>query len=417
MEFSVAIFPDIQDENCQTAAERYARISNSLRDTLAVLNSNRELEEILEFIVNQAKDLLEADAVAIYTPAPQKDLLQIQASLGLSEDYAQFAKIPMGMLATGYASLTRLPMFISDIEKPSERTKLPLDEERSLILQKFSEYFRALLAVPLIFPQGEVYGTLDLYFKKPHAFLDEEINLAKAYADQTILAIDNARLRARVKKAAALAERDRIARDLHDTVTQELFSLSIIADVLPTLWQADPDTGNQALDEIKQLARGALAEMRALLFELRPAALLTTELEQLIRQLCDSFEGRTRIQIQFEYKELNCMVPADIKVAFYRIVQESLHNVQKHARATEVTIFLGKLDASKKPCRSIENQDPARTSHIQLIIQDNGRGFDTANVGPEHFGLKIIQERAESINADLVFESSPGAGTKVEIIW
>jgi two-component system nitrate/nitrite sensor histidine kinase NarX len=111
------------------------------------------------------------------------------------------------------------------------------------------------------------------------------------------------------------------------------------------------------------------------------------------------------------------MVPADIKVAFYRLVQESLHTVQKHARATEVNIFLGKLDASKRPCRTIEHQDPARTSHIQLIIQDNGMGFDTACIKPEHFGLKIIQERAESINADLLFESSPGAGTKIEIIW
>jgi len=82
-----------------------------------------------------------------------------------------------------------------------------------------------------------------------------------------------------------------------------------------------------------------------------------------------------------------------------------------------VSIYLGKLDASKKPCRSIENQDPARTSHVQLVIQDNGKGFDTTSVSPEHFGLKIIQERAESINAELIFESSPGAGTRVEIIW
>ena len=409
--------PITKDDNCQSMAERYARISNSLRDTLAVLNSNRELEEILEFIVNQARDLLEADAVAIYTPSPQKDVLHIQASQGLSEEYIQFAKIPLGMLATGYATEIRQPVFLSDIQLPSEKDKLHMDEERSLIIQKFSETFRALLAVPLIFPHGEVYGTLDLYYQQPRGFEEEELNLAKAYADQTILAIDNARLRARVKKAATLAERDRLARDLHDTVTQELFSLSIITDVLPTLWMANPENGKAALNEIKQLARGALAEMRTLLLELRPTALLTAEMDQLIRQLCDSFEGRTRIPIQFIYEETHCMIPADIKVAFYRIVQESLHNVQKHAHASQVSVFLGKTDASKKPCRSTETQDPARTSHIQLIIQDNGIGFDTNNVSAEHFGLKIIQERAELIHADLFFETSPGAGTKVEIIW
>jgi two-component system nitrate/nitrite sensor histidine kinase NarX len=397
--------------------ERYARISSSLRDTLAVLNSNRELEEILEFIVSQAKDLMEADAVAIYTPAIQKDMLHIEASLGLPDEYIQTAVIPMGMLATGYATQIHKPVFLTDITLPSEKEKLFMDAERALVMQKFSQHFRALLAVPLIFSKGEIYGTLDLYYNEPRNFMEEEIDLAKAYADQTILAIDNARLRARIKKAAVMAERDRLARDLHDTVTQELFSLSLVADVLPTLWKDNPVTAELALDEIKQLSKGALAEMRSLLLELRPTALLNTDLDQLIRQLCDSFEGRTRIRVHFDSQPINCIIPADSKMAFYRIIQETLNNTQKHAHATEVSISLSMIDSSSTPFHNREDKDPSQCGHIRIIIQDNGVGFNKDDVSPEHFGLKIIQERADSINADLIYDSKPGLGTRVEIIW
>jgi len=413
----MVFLPTTKDDNCQSAVERYSRISSSLRDTLAILNSNRDLEEILTFIVKQAKELMEADAVAIYTPAGQKEMLHIQASLGLPEEYIQFAKIPLGMLATGYATQTRQPVFFTDSLLPSEQLKFKMDEERTLVMEKFSQIFRALLAVPLLFPNGEVYGTLDLYFTKPRDFQEDDINLAKAYADQTILAIDNARLRSRAKRAAVLAERDRLARDLHDTVTQELFSLSLIADVMPTLWENDLATGKLALEEMKQLSRGALAEMRTLLLELRPTALLNSELDQLIRQLCDSFEGRMRIPIHFEHQVINCVIPADTKMAFYRIVQESLHNVQKHAHATEIHVSLSTFDSSTKPCRQLEDLDPSRTSRIQLIIQDNGVGFDKTQVSRDNLGLKIIQERADTIRADLTFDSKPGQGTRIEIIW
>jgi len=114
---------------------------------------------------------------------------------------------------------------------------------------------------------------------------------------------------------------------------------------------------------------------------------------------------------------IDCVIPADTKMAFYRIVQEALHNVQKHAHATEIHVSLSTFDASTKPCRQLEDLDPSRTSRIQLIIQDNGVGFDKTQVSREHFGLKIIQERADSIHADLNFDSNPGLGTRIEIVW
>lgn len=124
-----------------------------------------------------------------------------------------------------------------------------------------------------------------------------------------------------------------------------------------------------------------------------------------------------RIPIHFEHQVINCVIPADTKMAFYRIVQESLHNVQKHAHATEIHVSLSTFDSSTKPCRQLEDLDPSRTSRIQLIIQDNGVGFDKTQVSRDNLGLKIIQERADTIRADLTFDSKPGQGTRIEIIW
>ncbi len=403
--------------DCRSALERNIQISNSLRETLSALNSNRELEEILDFIVQQAKELLEADAVAIYTPVGKSDILEIVASLGLSTDYIEIARIPMGTLATGYATLTRQPAFISDVNLPSDRIELPLDEEREKILKKFSQQFRSLLAIPLVFTQGEVYGTLDLYFKTPHQFSEEEISLGKAYADQTILAIENARLRSRAKKAAAIAERDRLARDLHDTVTQTLFSISWIADILPLLTQNDPKGAQDAIMELKHLSRGALAEMRSLLFELRPTALLTVELEQLIQQLADAFRGQTKIDVNVEFHPLQWVIPADIKIAFYRIVQEALQNVKRHAHASLVNIYFGEIESSNYPINNLLPEEEQQRQRLRLVIQDNGSGFDSKVVSADHFGLNIIRERSVAIQAVLKIDSKPGTGTTIEVVW
>ncbi len=398
------------------SSDREHRLAASLRETLAVLNSTRSLDDILHFIVHQARELLSAQAVAIYRPVGKQGLLQIQAQEGLSEDYVREARIPLGMLATGCATLNCEPVAIPDVKKALEEHNVDVDEEHEAILIKLLQNYQALLAVPLIFPRGEVYGSLDLYYDMPREFSEEDISLARVYSDQVILAIDNARLKQRLEQAAILGERDRLARDLHDTVTQTLFSASLIADVLPVLWEQDQDHGRIALRELSQLSRGAMAEMRTLLYELRPSALLSADIFTLIQQLVDAFISRTRIQVHCEIEKCDCSMPSDVKIALYRIAQELLTNIEKYAQATQVEVYFGLQKPRLLSKRSSQHCRLCQKC-VHLAVCDNGKGFDTALITSDHMGLRIIRERTEEINAALLIESAPGEGARVEIEW
>jgi PAS domain S-box-containing protein len=198
---------------------------------------------------------------------------------------------------------------------------------------------------------------------------------------------------------AVIADRTRLARDLHDAVTQTLFSASLIAEVLPELWDMDVEGAKDSTEELRQLTRGALAEMRTLLLELRPDTLTQTRLSDLIRQLCEAFIGRSRLPIKLNI-EGDCRLPPEVQVAYYRIAQESLNNVFKYARATQVDV-----DLAISP------------SSVRVEVRDNGVGFDISTTKPTSLGMRIMHERAEAIGADFHISSTPGAGTCVEVTW
>jgi signal transduction histidine kinase len=198
---------------------------------------------------------------------------------------------------------------------------------------------------------------------------------------------------------AVVAERTRLARELHDAVTQTLFSASLIAEVLPDLYAADPREGSQSAEELRQLTRGALAEMRTLLLELRPAVVTQARLEDLVRQLIEATIGRARLPVQF-HVEGQRPIPDDVKVAIYRIAQESLNNVVKYAKARQVMVDL--------------RQHPLG---VRLTVSDDGVGFDERTIGPGHLGQRIMRERAEAISARLSVHSELGEGTVVTVIW
>lgn len=208
-----------------------------------------------------------------------------------------------------------------------------------------------------------------------------------------------ATLAQKAAEEAVVAERTRLARDLHDAVTQTLFSASLTAEVLPALWAMDPAEGRKATEELGQLTRGALAEMRTLLLELRPATVTQAKLDDLIRQLVEAQTGRARLPIRYTCEGQRGL-PDDVKIALYRIAQESLNNVAKYARASEVTVDL--------------RQQP---HGVRLTVTDNGVGFDPAAVGAGHMGQRIMLERAEAIGARLSVHSEPGQGTTMTVTW
>lgn len=209
----------------------------------------------------------------------------------------------------------------------------------------------------------------------------------------------NEGLIAQAVEDAVDSERKRLARDLHDAVSQTLFAASMIAEVLPDLWDIDEAKARKSSEDLRQLTRGALAEMRSLLLELRPAALYQANLPDLLKQISDAIIGRERLPIHLTMTGM-CEIPCEVKVEIYRIAQESLNNIVKYARATCVDVTL-----------------QLSTESIHLEIRDDGAGFDPACVKPTSMGLRIMRERADSIGACLQVSSQTGHGTTVSLDW
>ncbi len=208
---------------------------------------------------------------------------------------------------------------------------------------------------------------------------------------------------------AAVNERSRLARDLHDSVTQVLFSATLVADVLPQIWRRDPELGYERLEKLRLLTRGALAEMRTLLLELRPAAVINTPLNDLLVQLAEAVTSRAGLPFQLLIEQIPDL-PEEVHVNFYRIAQEALNNVIKHSQAKSVTMCL-----SATPLMPDVNAETK--CEVTLLIQDDGVGFSLGEAPSNRLGLGIMRERAAAIQADLSLKSQPGHGTQVSLTW
>jgi signal transduction histidine kinase len=380
---------------------RRQMVAEGLRYILTILNSNRPLQEVLEYIACQACWLLDTTTGVFYRWWEDEDILELQAVCGLPMAFKQGIRIPCADCVESQVLRQRQPLVQnrpSQSQTKSAIADLPLS---------FPLRWEALLAVPLVVDQ-QTYGALALYFMEPRDLGDEEIALAEMFADQATLAIANAELRLRIEQSAVAAERNRLARELHDAVTQTLFSAGIIADVLPAIWERDPVEGRRLLDELRDLTRGALAELRTLLFELRPRSLIEVSLPLLLEHLAQAMSNRAHIPIRVVV-EGTCVLPPEVQIGLYRIAQEALNNIVKHADATQAVVTLR--------CWAQEHGQ-----RLELIIDDDGRGFDVTTISPHHLGLTIMRERAEAIKAVLGIHSRPRTpaepgGTRVHVTW
>ncbi|WP_414570952.1 sensor histidine kinase [Nostoc sp. CCY 9925] len=203
----------------------------------------------------------------------------------------------------------------------------------------------------------------------------------------------------RLRKIAVEMERNRLARDLHDSVSQTLFTVATIAEALPRVWQRHPEVVQEGLEELAQLTQGALGEMRNLLMELRPSGLVEKPLGELLQQLTKAISGRATLQVITTVSG-DRPLSNEVKLVFYRITQEALNNIIKHAQATQVSISLHS-DSQK----------------IVLRISDDGCGFDCNEIPSGHLGIAMMKERAESIGATFLLESYPGKGTEILLSW
>jgi signal transduction histidine kinase len=252
------------------------------------------------------------------------------------------------------------------------------------------------MVVPLSLKE-RVIGFLSLAHTQPAFYTERHAGLVSAIATQIAVAIENARLYEQAQHLAAVEERQRLARELHDSVSQALYGIALGARTARTLLDTDAQRATEPVDYVLQLADAGLAEMRALIFELRPESL---ESEGLVAAL-EKQIAATRARYGLEVVAELCDEPGISliqKEVFYRVAQESLHNIVKHARATRVDLDLS-------------NDDGALTLHVR----DNGVGFDATQTFPGHMGLVSFNERAASIGAELSVDSAPGSGTTVRL--
>lgn len=374
--------------------ERRRSVAEGLRYILAVLNSDQTLDKTLEYTVGQACRLLNAEACLLYRFDDEYGAATLRACHGLRTDLLPHDSLPIGETAAGESVLYRPYLAISDLV--TQRPSAPAAQIHQDWLLGMG--YRALLAVRLMVKE-ELYGGLTLYYGTSREFSAEDIQLAVAFGDHAALAIENDRLRAQARRTAVAAERSRIARDLHDSVTQTLFSAHLIAEVLPKLQESHPEESVRRAEELRQLTRGALAEMRTLLLELRPAALSKVSINDLLRQLADATTGRARIPVELHI-DGDEELPAAVKTALFHVAQEALNNVVKHARATQASIAL-----------------QCQPEGVKLAVCDDGVGFDPASVPAEHLGLSIMHERVQEIDGQLVIDSKPGEGTCIVALW
>lgn len=375
-------------------AQLEQRVSDRTRELAVLYRADEELlshlrlDDLLKAMVDVAVNILETDKSALLVWDAEKNKLVVGAACGFSSEGFDSLSFGIGDGVIGTVMATGEPAVV-------ENTR---DDQRVDVRVTEPENIRSFMHVPIRI-KSQLFGVFNFNYLTPRTFSEDERRLFIALAQRAAMAIENAQLYQQAQFAATVEERQRLARELHDAVTQTLFSSSLIADVLPRIWERNPEEGRRRLEELRQLTRGALAEMRTLLLELRPSALVEVDLCDLLRQLSEAFTGRSRIPVQLEVEE-NIQIPPDVKVGLYRIAQEALNNVAKHAGASQVDLVLFR-----------------KSNGLKLSIADNGCGFDTSVISFEHLGLKIMHERSEEIGVSLTIESQVGAGTTIVAQW
>jgi len=257
---------------------------------------------------------------------------------------------------------------------------------------------QSIASLPLIVNKRTI-GGLSLSFRRPQRWDDERRAFMLALAGQCAQAMERAQLHHQSQLAAALEERQRLARELHDAVSQTLFSATIIGESLPNLMERNPERAAEQLGQIVTLNRAAMSEMRTLLLELRPEAILKNSLAALLGHLVDAAKGRKSLRAQLNVDAADDPLPSNVHIAFYRIAQETINNILKHSGATQISVDLD-----------------AQPDHVYLHIADNGRGFDRGAI-TAGLGLDNMRERAASIGAILDILSEVDKGTQVTVRW
>lgn len=399
MAFASQAAAAIENARLYSAEQMRLKVAEGMREQVRLLNSNITQVEVFNRVLQQISGAFLADGAAIYELDRETQMLEIRDSQGLSPAFVTRHGAQFGAWNIGRAVADRTVH--TDELKALAESASSLAPEKQAVLQALYKQERVTrtLTIPLI-SDREVYGGVVLCYRGKQRIDNEEMSLAATIGYQCALGIENARLREEAAKSAIASERYRLARELHDSVSQALYGISLGARTAKQIIATESPRGTDAVDYVLSLAEGGLAEMRALILELRPESLTTEGLVVVLQKQMAALSARHKFELGTSFCDEPVM-PIQHKEALYRITMEATQNVIKHAQATRVEIDMS-VQADEKHRR-----------RIVIVLKDNGKGFDMKRSFPGHMGLVNMRERAESAGGTFVLTSAEGEGTQI----
>lgn len=370
----------------------------ALSDAVLAVASEHRVQPILQGLVDAARRLVGARYGALGIPddlgtggAPEDEGFAEFLVSGLTEDEIE----AIGPLPHTHGMLGAVLQSRESLRTPD----LTADARAQGWWPRHHPDMRSLLGVPIVW-KGTVIGAFYLTNKQDEdAFTEADQALIERFAAHAAVVIENARLHESSRELSVVAERNRLARDLHDSVTQTLFSLSLTARAAADLVGRDPDRASAEVAKVAELATAALHEMRDIVFELRPPVLEAEGLAATLRKHAELVHRVSGVVVTVEVTGEADLDPR-IEREAYRIVQEALNNAVKHAGASAIAVEIGVRDRG-----------------VRVVVRDDGAGFDpdALPVRAKHLGLTSMEERARSIGGALDVASAPGRGTTVTL--
>lgn len=377
------------------AAQRTAEIT-ALLDATKSVSAVLELDQLLALILQQLRTVVEYDSASVLELAGDRLVVRAIAS--------SQAVAPSGALQPADSDqLQQLvaggqPLYIRDFRASSAELRRLLAQALSIPAERLLAAVGCLLVTPLV-SKGAVIGALFMARRQVASYTERDRDLAQAFANQTAYAVANARLYEQAQQMAAAAERQRINRELHDSLSQTLFAMKVTLLGLLATPDQDADKMRARAADLKELVARADSEMRALLADARPhrERLISTSLTELIEELGQGLRQREQCELDLRLEQVPVFA-ANIQIAYYYIAQEAIANSFHHAGAQAIRVRLSLQDGL-----------------LALTVCDDGSGFDPAQRQPGHFGLITMRERADSIGARFSLTSQPGAGTEISV--
>lgn len=375
----------------QRVADRTRELS-ALYDVAAVASASLDLATILERSLERVLEVMSCKVGGFYLLDESEQTLHPAAWHGLPPDVlAQMGTLPRDGGLIGWVVSHGEPMVVRDIRENPQL--LPFD----LATVPHIQGSRAYAGAP-VHAKGEILGALSVISRPERQFSAEEVALLASIADQVGVAVENARLYHQAEELAVMRERERLARDLHDSVTQSLYSANLMVETGRRAAEAgDLAEVEHYLRRLGEVNNGALKEMRLLVHELRPPILEGEGLVGALQNRLDAVEGRTGTETRL-LVEGHLALPEAVEEALYRIAVEALNNSLKHAGRTAVTVHILALD-----------------ERVEMEIADNGCGFDPQKMRGGGMGLLTMRQRAERLGGTFGIETTPGQGTVVRV--